>query len=242
VDDIYAWLLARKTVRRCRPEPVPEDDLRSLLSIAQKAPTDATGQMYSVVRITERALRARVARLCGDQAHIASAPEFFVVYADVARLKAILEHRGKTLGMKPRVALHFAILDATVAASYLACAAKLLGYGICFRGAVINHIDELCRLLLLPKGVLPVFGLTLGSPDPTEEPRTVPRLPQNLAVMENAYLRLQESDLDEAFRVMAYANRLGDWVLTLDRYFGSGGVMEQREEVLPRALYLQGFA
>jgi FMN reductase (NADPH) len=242
VNDLRARLSSRKTVRLYLPEPVPEEDIQFLLGVARKAPTDATGQMYSLIRITDRGLRDRIASLCGDQAHIRMAPEFFIVCADIARLKALLEHRGKTLGMKPRVALHFAIVDATIAASYLALAAETLGYGICFIGAVVNHIDELCRLLLLPKGVLPVVGLTLGRPDPTEERKIIPRLPQNLTVHENLYLRPTLSDLNSAYEAMAEASRRGDWVFTLDRYFGAGGVMESREEVLARALYIQGFA
>ncbi|MHA2620503.1 MAG: nitroreductase family protein [bacterium JZ-2024 1] len=242
MNQLREMLLNRRTVRKYLREPIPENDLHFLLSVARKAPTDATGQMYSFVRVTDESLRASIARMCGEQTHIVSAPEFFVVCADVSRLKALLEHRGRAFGMKPRVALHFAIVDATVSASYFACAAELLGYGVCFIGAVANQIEELCRLLLLPRGVLPVFGLTLGKPDPTEEPRNVPRLPQELVVVENVYPRLQSGDLDKAYRAMASAGSRGDWIDILERYFGAGGVMEHREEGLARALYLQGFA
>lgn len=105
-----------------------------------------------------------MARLSGDQEHIRQAAEFFLFLADVHRLERLLAHRGQRMAFWPRTALHFAILDAGIAASYLALTAEALGYGVCFIGGVLNGVETLTDLLGLPRGSSPWWGLPLGCP------------------------------------------------------------------------------
>jgi len=57
---------------------------------------------------------------------------------------------------------------------------------------------------------------------------------------ENRYRELSTSELDQCFAEMQSITRGGDWLLVLERYFAAGGIMEQREVVLRRALAQQG--
>ncbi len=230
-------LLQRSSVRRYRSEPVPAEDLDFLLEVARRAPSDASGQMGTLLRITDPEIRKEVARLSGGQEHILQAPEFFVACADVYRLQRVLEAKGLQFGMKQRVALHFGIVDAVIQVTYLAAAAEALGYGTCFIGGIVNHMEDLARLLLLPRGVYPVVGLTLGIPAEKRPPR--PKPPRDLLVHENAYRRYTEEDLRRLVESMSAGGR--DWIAVLQRYFARGGRMEAREEVVARTLYLQGF-
>ncbi len=226
-------------MRRYKPIPIPEEDLDRLLLALQRAPTDASAQLYSALRVKDRDLREAIARLSGDQEHVRQAAEFFLFLADVHRLERLLAHRRERMASWPKAALHFAVLDAGLAAAYLALTAEAMGYGICFIGGVLNEPEALLDLLRLPPGVFPVVGLTLGVPDEEGPPR--PRLPRHLVVHEDAYRSYGEEDLEAAYRAMAPYSRSGDWGRVLRRYFAQGGTMEAREAPYGRALARQGF-
>lgn len=236
--DLTPILAKRRSVRRFKPVPIPEEDLEKLLFALQRAPTDASAQLYSAIRIRDPRLREEIARLSGDQEHIRQAAEFFLLLADVHRLERLLAHRGQRMAFWPRTALHFALLDAGLAGAYLALTAEAMGYGVCFIGGVLNGIEALMDLLGLPPGVLPVAGLAVGVPDEEGPPR--PRLPRRLVVHEDRYRPYAEEDLEEAYRAMAPYSRVGDWNRILRRYFAEGGTMEAREGPYGRTLARQG--
>ena len=233
----------RRTIRHFRPDPIPEEDVALMLRAAQRAPTDATAQMYTLIRVHDRHLRHRLAELAGNQEHIRQCAEFFIVCLDVYRLQRLVEHRGGTFGMGNRLALIFGTLDAALAAENLAVAAEMLGYGTCFIGGVQNAVDVIARLLRLPPGVLPICGLCVGVPDPAHIPeRPRPRLPQSLVVHEDVYHDYTPEDLEAGYKAMAAISRSGDWYTVLARYFTVGGVMEKREPVMARAWAQQALA
>ncbi|MFC4454848.1 nitroreductase family protein [Deinococcus sonorensis] len=233
---VRALIDRHRTVRRYRPDPLPQEHLDTLLYAAQRAPTDATAQMYSFIRLTDPAVRAQVAELTANP-HLASAPESFVVCMDVHRLALLLEHSGYTPGHFPGVAVHFGVGDAVLAGQSMLLAAELLGYQGCWIGGVLTHLDQLVELLALPEGVLPFAGLTIGLPD--EHPAQRPRVQRKLVLHENRYREPELHELDEALRRMAPITARGDWAQTLARYFAVGGSMEQREQVLQRVLSRQ---
>lgn len=230
-----------RSVRDFLPRPIPEEHVELILRAAQRASTDASAQMYSFIRITDPALRDRMATLAGNQQHIRDCAEYFIVCLDVYRLRRLLEHRGSRFGMRARGALLFGILDAALAAENLAVAAEMLGYGVCFIGAVQAAADRIARELSLPEGVLPLCGLCVGVPAPQalEEPPR-PRLPLSVVVHENRYRDYTDDDLEACYAAMAPISERGDWYPTLRRYFAEGGIMERREQVLARAWRQQG--
>jgi FMN reductase (NADPH) len=236
--DLMPILAKRRSVRRFKPVPIPPEDLEKLLFALQRAPTDASAQLYSVLRVRDPALREAIARLSGDQEHVRQAAEFFLFLADVHRLERLLLHRGQKMASWPKTALHFGVLDAGLSAAYLALTAEAMGYGVCFIGGVLNEPEALLDLLRLPPGVFPVVGLALGVPDEEGPPR--PRLPRHLVVHEDRYRPYTEEDLEAAFQAMAPYSRVGDWGRVLKRYFAQGGAMEAREAPYGRALARQG--
>jgi len=238
--ELVESLIARSSVRRFRQEPLPEEDLKTILAAARQAPTDASAQLYTILRITDGGLRQQLAQLSGNQKHVVDAAEFFVLLADVHRLEKLLEHRGQRLGNWPRTALHFAVVDAAIAGAHLAVAAEALGYGICWIGGLLNQVDEVVELLNLPRGVLPISGLVVGVPE--EKPAPRPRLPQETVVHENTYREYGPDELDAAYAAMAPFSRRGDWLPLLKHYFAAGGVMEERDAIYGLAAALQGFS
>jgi len=206
------------------------------MEAAQRAPTGASGQIYSIVRITDRDIRERLATQSGDQQHIRDAAEFFIFCVDVRRTQRLIEHRGDAFTLSAGVTVLYGTMDALLAAANLATAAEALGYGTCFIGAVLNHLDLVARELQLPRGMLPVIGLTIGVPAKEHKPKRSPRLPPGLVFHENRYHDLSPADLEAAFQVMGE-----NWLGTLKHFFGPGGRLLQREPVWGRTLAQQGF-
>lgn len=233
-------LAPHRSVRVFRREPLPEGTLARLVAEAQRAPTDATAQMYSFVRVTSEASRRRISELSGDQEHIVEAAEFLVVCADVHRHEAMIAARGHRPGAYPATGLHFAIVDASLAAQRLIDAAEALGLGTVCIGGILNGIEDLVEILALPRGVVPVFGLCLGWPG--ESPVERPRVALGSVLHEGRYHELTQEAASADVAAMAAVTRSRDWVDVLARYFAAGGTMERREEALRRVLRRQGFA
>ena len=226
----------RRTIRNYKPVALASGDLDRIIDAGRRAPTGGSGQIYSVVRVTAADLRNELASLAGGQQHIRDAAEFFVFCADMRRPRQLLEHRGGTYGVEPRVAVHYGTMEALLLAANMATAAEALGYGSCFIGAILNHLDAIARELRLPEGVLPLVGLTVGVIDTDRATTLSPRLPREMVFHENAYTDPGAGDMDAAYEAM------GDgWYTILSRFFGPGGVLGRREPIWLRTLVQQGF-
>jgi len=230
-----------RTVRKFTDDPIPPEHLDAIIEAGRRAPTDASAQMGTFIRITDPDLRRRLSKLAGDQQHIVDAAEFFVVCLDVHRLRRLVEHRGGEYSMGPFITLLFGITDAVLVAQNMVVAAEALGYGTCYIGGVQNNADKIAVELKLPQGVLPLVGLVLGVPAPGEADKPKrPRIPRRAAFMENRYREMTPDLLEACYQAMASYHRSGDWYNALRGYFTLGGSMSRREPVLRRALAQQG--
>jgi nitroreductase len=240
VLDVFANHL---TVRRFTNDPILLEHLDAIIEAGRRAPTDASAQMGTFVRITDPELRIRLSKLAGDQQHIVTGAEFFVICMDVYRLRRLVEHRGGEYGMGPRISLLFGITDAILVAQNMVIAAEALGYATCYIGGVQNNADKIAAELELPTGVLPVVGLVLGVPAPgeTAKPKR-PRIPRRAVFMENSYHELTPDLLEACYQAMSSYHRSGDWYNALKLYFTVEGSMPRREPKLRQALAQQGLS
>lgn len=162
------------SVRHYKPDPVPRETVEAIVAAAQRTSTSSNLQAYSVVAVTDATTRARLAELCGNQAHVAEAPVFLTWCADLARLDRACELRGYTQVTDYVENFLIAAVDAAIAAQTAALAAESLGLGICYIGSLRNDTAAVIDLLELPRLVFPITGMTLGWP--ATEPRIRPRL------------------------------------------------------------------
>jgi FMN reductase (NADPH) len=237
-DQVRAFFTDHRTVRKYQEFIIPDDHLEVMLYAAQHAPTDATAQMYSLIRITDPVLRGKIAEISHNP-HIATASEAFIICADLHRLKQLLEHKGFVYGNIPAVGLHFALGDAVMAGQNLLIAAEMLGYAGCWIGGILSDLPTLAELLELPSGVVPFAGLTIGLS--AETPAQRPRLARSSVVHHNTYAELDSAALEESLQRMNPISRSGDWSQTLSRYFAVGGSMETREGQMVEYLAQHGF-
>jgi nitroreductase len=123
--------------------------------------------------------KARLAELAGSQKHIVEAPLFLVWVADLSLLEMIGERdKLSTEGLNYLEYLIMAVVDATLAAQNAFVALESLGLGGVYIGAIRNNTELVAAELGLPSKAFPVFGLTVGFPDPSIVTEIKPRLPQ----------------------------------------------------------------
>jgi nitroreductase len=169
-------MLAHRSVRGYRPDPVPQGDLDLALAAAQSAATSSNLQTWSVVSVTDPARKSRLRALASNQKQIDEAPLLLIWLADLARPRRVAGEGAVALD-------HFemflmAVIDATLAAQNAAVAFEAMGYGTCYLGAMRNHPREVAAELALPPETFGVFGMVVGRPKAGAEGAVKPRLPQ----------------------------------------------------------------
>ncbi|MBO1519380.1 oxygen-insensitive NADPH nitroreductase [Oceanisphaera pacifica] len=170
-----------RSIRKFTEQALTDDQRSAILASAQAAPSSSFLQASTVIRISSAELREQVMALCGNQAYVGSAAEFWVFCADFHRhLQWVPE--AKT-GFAEQLLI--GAIDTALMGQNALTAAESLGLGGVFIGAVRNQPHALSDLLQLPKGVIPLFGLCMGHPAQDPEPK--PRLPANLVLCENHY-------------------------------------------------------
>ncbi len=181
-------VLAHRSVRAFTPEPVPQGVLTTLVAAAQSGPASSNLQVWSVVAVRDPGRKARLAELSGRQAHIVEAPLFLVWLIDFDRLTQLGAAGGvacKALDYLETFVL--GAVDTAIAAQNAVVALESLGYGGCYVGGIRNHPADVAAELDLPSRVFPLFGLTVGRPDPARPTGVKPRLPQEAVLYEEAY-------------------------------------------------------
>lgn len=194
LDTPFAWnetldtLLAHRSVRAYLPDPLPAGVAELLVAAAQSAASSSNLQPWSVVAVEDRARKARLSVLAGNQKHIVDAPLFLVWLIDLNRLERIGEGEGK-----PARALDFlesfllGAVDTSLAAQSAVVALESLGLGSVYIGGIRNRPAEVAAELGLPPGVFAPFGLTVGRPDPDAPAAVKPRLPQQSVLFRERY-------------------------------------------------------
>jgi FMN reductase (NADPH) len=161
------------SVRKYQPDPVPPEAVDEIVYAAQRASTSSNLQMWTVVAVTETDRRAKLAELCGNQAHIAQAPLFLAWCADLSRLDRACELRGYAQVTEYVENFLVAAVDTAIAAQNGALAAESMGLGICYIGGIRNRPLDVIDLLGMPPLTFPITGMTVGwrAVEPPKRPR-----------------------------------------------------------------------
>ncbi len=193
-----APFLTHRSVRRYSDEEVSDDILTGLVAAAQSAATSSNLQSWSLISIADPDRRARIAELCDGQKQIVTAPVFFVFLADLNRIHHFANQAGvEPDGLDTTEMYTVAVVDASLAAERMVCAAEALGYGICYIGALRNHPEEVKELLNLPLGTFGLFGLCIGRPLDGARAEIKPKLLQDQVWFREQYqTALDSSEYD----------------------------------------------
>jgi nitroreductase len=200
-------MLAHRSVRSYRPDPLPDGLLGTMMAAAQSAATSSNLQTWSAVVVEDRATRQAISAVAGQQKHILDAPLFLVFLADASRNARLAEQEGTALAGQPFLeSFLVAALDAALAAQNAVLAAESLGLSTVYIGAMRNDPVRIAELLGLPPQVMGVFGLCVGYAAEGAEGEVKPRLPQQVVLHRERYA----AEGEQAAR-RAYDQHLSDF-------------------------------
>ena len=213
MNEILAQLQARKSVRAYLDKPIPAEARRAILEAACTAPTAGNQQLYTILDITDQALKDTLADTCDHQPFIAQAPLVLLFCADCQKWYDAFS-AGGCAPRAPGVGdLMLAVSDANIAAQNAVTAAWSLGIGSCYIGDILERCETHRQLLGLPEYVMPAAMLVFGYPTPQQQAREKPRRrAMEHIVHENRYRRMDASELETMLADNAGVRPYHEWL------------------------------
>ncbi|MGA2182246.1 MAG: nitroreductase family protein [Bryobacteraceae bacterium] len=186
-SEFLALFAKRQSVRRYKPDPVPDEHLRLILDAARRAPTSGNQQPWKFLVVKDRARIERLRTRCLDlaESHLGNlSPD------DRAKRRETME---KALAGYFSAPVYVVVLtdskstyptynhwDGPLAAGYLMLAARALGYGTVF---ITDSIPEVAtkEAFEIPERYQRVCITPIGVPDGWPEPKPKKKLEELVA-------------------------------------------------------------
>jgi len=193
----------RRSIRSFRGDPLSDDAIIAILEAARLAPSGSNRQPWRFIVVTDNDEKARLRKICFDQAFIQEAPVVFVCCVDLsAYAKAARQERSQEFidfGVTETLSgyftdpairelflnepdtdlkVHFmsAMANTYIAVEHMVLTATALGLGSCWVGA-IGSTEEMNTLFQLSPTTFVVAVLPVGHPAKIPPPR--PRISLN---------------------------------------------------------------
>jgi nitroreductase len=202
VNEIINSIKNRKSVRIFEDKLIQEDIKKEIISAALEAPTAGNMMLYSIIDVTEEALKERLAELCDHQSFIAKAPLVLIFLADYQRWYDSFNYEECNPRKPGEGDMLLACADAIIAAQNTVIAAESFGIGSCYIGDIIENCEIVREILELPDYVLPAAMLVYGYPTEAQINRKKPiRFEDKFIVSKNKYQRLSRIEHEEMHRI-----------------------------------------
>lgn len=188
MNEVLQQLYDRKSVRIYEDRPIPQEVKQAVLSAAIQAPTAGNMALYTILDITDQAMKDKLSVSCDNQPFIAAAPMVLIFCADYRRWYDVFCSCVDTVRKPDLGDLFLAQADALIAAQNAVVAAHSLGLGSCYIGDITENFEYHKALLGLPQYVLPAAMLCMGYPTAQQQSR--PKPPRHAVadlVHENGY-------------------------------------------------------
>jgi nitroreductase len=166
VEERLAWLRRLRTVRRFRPDPIPDAVLHDLLEVARWSGSAKNLQPWEFVVVRERATLRALSELEGFVWHLAGAAAAILLVIDGDR-----ERRAQETFDEGRLSERIQL------------AASAHGLGASIAWLVGEGQREAKRLLGIPAERLLRTAISLGYPAPGEQPASAIRGRKPLAAL-----------------------------------------------------------
>ena len=240
MNEMIRQLFNRKSVRVFEERPVTAEDKALILEAACMAPTAGNRQLYTIIDVTDQAIKEQLVDTCDHQPFIAKAQMVLIFCADCRKW-----YEGfKATDSEPRKPgvgdLMIAVSDATIAAQNAVTAAESLGIGSCYIGDIMENAEQQRSLLHLPEYVFPAAMLVFGYPTRQQQERKKPnRVAMKHIVHENAYRCMNEEEMQEMWSPAAGEKGYPAWMQAFcSRKYNAGFSRERNRSV---AAYLKQF-
>ena len=198
MNDVIKQIYERKSVRVFTEQEIGLQEKNAILMAAAQAPTAGNQQLYTILDITDQAIKDRLVETCDHQPMIAQAKMVLIFCADCKKWYDAYLSVGCT-PRRPGVGdLLLATGDAMIAAQNAVTAAESLGIGSCYIGDIMENYEQQRELLNLPNYVMPVGMLIFGYPTQQQVDRPKPeRVEMEFIVHENGYAPMDDAQLEE---------------------------------------------
>lgn len=154
--DLVEAIKTRRSIRRYKPDPVPEELLKTVLNAARLAPTANNAQPWRMIVVRDEDVKRRLVAGANGQKFIAQAPVVIVACG-------LPDEAFPTAG--GYMSSH--VIDVSIALDHLTLAAHSLGLGTCWIAWFKE--DKVREALNIPEDVRVVAMTPLGYPDETPE-------------------------------------------------------------------------
>jgi nitroreductase len=148
--DFFEVVRNRRSIRKYRPEAIPNEKLKKIFEATRMAPSADNRQPWHFVVVQESDRKKALARAANNQMFLRDAAAIVAGVAD------------------PDVSARWHEKDTMIALEHMVLAAAALGYGTCWIGAFDE--DAVKRLLKIPARMRVVALLPIGIPDETPGP------------------------------------------------------------------------
>ena len=240
MNEVIRQLYARKSVRVFTQQEISQTEKGAILCAAAEAPTAGNQQLYTILDITDQAIKDRLVETCDNQPMIAQAKLVLIFCADCKKWYDAYV----AVGCEPRKPgvgdLLLAVSDAMIAAQNAVTAAESMGIGSCYIGDIMENYEAQRELLKLPEYVMPVGMVIFGYPTPQQMDREKPaRVDMKYIVHENGYQPLSDKDLEDMWTSRAGEKGYAAWMQAFcNRKYNSDFSREMTRSV---ARYLEQF-
>ncbi len=160
--EFYDVIKKRKSVRKYKKDPIPDDVLNRILEAGRIAPSAKNIQPWHFIVIKDPDTKKKVAAACRDQMFMADAD---VILAGCILQKEAWARMGGYMSAGP--------VDLTIALEHMILAAAREGLGTCWIGAFVEQ--DVKKILNVPDDVTVLALTPIGYP--AEEPKDRGRKP-----------------------------------------------------------------
>ena len=155
-ESTMALLKGRRSIRRYRPDPVPDEMIEQLLEAGRWAPSASNRQPWQFIVVRDKEILQEVAQ---------HAAYFFIRWAHVEEAPLLIVLCGDA---RNRVYRQFLHEDVGLAGSQIMLQAHALGLGTCWIGGLDRK--AIGDILKVPDTVEVIGLLTVGFPDESPKP------------------------------------------------------------------------
>ncbi len=188
MNEVIRQLHERKSVRVYLDKPIEEAEKKAILQAALQAPTAGNMALYTILDITDPAVKQALSKSCDNQPFIATAPLVLIFCADFRRWYDVFCNFVEDVRKPDMGDLFLGQADALIAAQNAVVAAHSLGIGSCYIGDITENFEYHRELLNLPQYVVPAAMLCFGYPTQQQCKREKPlRFSLEDMVHENGY-------------------------------------------------------
>jgi len=151
-EELLNFLISRRSIRRFKPDPVPDELILKILDVARYAPSARNSQPWVFIVVKDPEVKKKLANV-----HLWAKP---------------LENAplGIVIACNTELSPESYQVDCANATMQVMLAAHALGLGTVWL-QTLRNINEIQEIVGLPKNYVPVAMLALGYPDERPSPK-----------------------------------------------------------------------